>query len=243
MSMNFSEFKKLIGADPWNRDPETLRARNSAPEFEVAAAEAEIFEEKLQSALHIQPPADLLEGIKSISREIESIQPARKRNWMPLALAASLLIAVGAVGMVWKQSRQWDNVEAYLADHYSHDGDTLVTQATDIVSEQAVVKIMASLNASADQQLAGRIKFIKFCPTPEGRGAHMVVSTDQGPMTIIFMPKTQVTDGELVRFEQMHAFLVNLEHGSAAIIGNQSQAVESMEAVIRESLKTGLVGA
>jgi len=243
MSMNFSEFKKLIGADPWNRDPETLRARNSAPEFEVAAAEAEIFEEKLQSALHIQPPADLLEGIKSISREIESIQPARKRNWMPLALAASLLIAVGAVGMVWKQSRQWDNVEAYLADHYSHDGDTLVTQATDIVSEQAVVKIMASLNASADQQLAGRIKFIKFCPTPEGRGAHMVVSTDQGPMTIIFMPKTQVTDGELVRFEQMHAFLVNLEHGSAAIIGKQSQAVESMEAVIRESLKTGLVGA
>ena len=242
MSMNFSEFKKLIGADPWNRDPETLRARNSAPEFEAAAAEAEAFEEKLQSALHIQPPADLLEGIKSISREIESIQPAKQRSWMPLALAASLLIAVGAVGMVWKQSRQWDSVEAYLADHYSHDGDTLVAQATDIVSEQDVVKIMASLNASADQQLAGRIKFIKFCPTPEGRGAHMVVSTDQGPMTIIFMPKTQVTDGELVRFEQMHAFLVNLEHGSAAIIGKQSQAVESMEAVIRESLKTGLVG-
>jgi len=243
MSMNFSEFKKLIGADPWNRDPETLRARNSAPEFETAAAEAEAFEEKLQSALHIQPPAGLLDDIKGISREIESIQPAKQRSWMPLALAASLLIAVGAVGMVWKQSRQWDNVEAYLADHYSHDGDTLVEQATDIVSEQDVVKIMASLNASADQQLAGRIKFIKFCPTPEGRGAHMVVSTDQGPMTIIFMPKTQVTDGELVRFEQMHAFLVNLEHGSAAIIGKQSQAVESMEAVIRESLKTGLVGA
>ena len=243
MSMNFSEFKKLIGADPWNREPETLRARNSAPEFEAAAAEAEAFEEKLQSALHIQPPADLLEGIKGISRDIESIQPAKQRRWMPLALAASLLIAVGAVGMVWKQSRQWDNVEAYLADHYSIDGDALVAQATDIVSEQDIARIMASLNASADQQLSGRIKFIKFCPTPEGRGAHMVVSTDQGPMTIIFMPKTQVTDGEMVKFDQMHAFLVNLEHGSAAIIGKQSQAVESMEAVIRESLKTGLVGA
>ena len=243
MSMNFSEFKKLIGADPWNQEPETLRARNSAPEFEAAAAEAEAFEEKLQSALHIQPPADLLEGIKGISREIDSIQPAKQRRWMPLALAASLLIAVGAVSMVWKQSHQWDNVEAYLADHYSIDGDALVAQATDIVSEQDIARIMASLNASADQQLSGRIKFIKFCPTPEGRGAHMVVSTDQGPMTIIFMPKTQVTDGEMVKFDQMHAFLVNLEHGSAAIIGKQSQAVESMEAMIRESLKTGLVGA
>lgn len=242
MSMNFSEFKRLIGADPWNRDSETLRARNSAPEFEAAAAEAEAFEEKLQSALHIQPPADLLEGIKGISREVENIQPAKQRRWMPLALAASLLIAVGAVGMVWKQSRQWENVEAYLADHYSIDGDALVAQATDIVSEQDIARIMASLNASADQQLSGRIKFIKFCPTPEGRGAHMVVSTDQGPMTIIFMPKTQVTDGEMVKFNQMHAFLVSLEHGSAAIIGKQSQAVESMEAMIRESLKTGLVG-
>ena len=61
MSMNFSEFKKLIGADPWNQDPETLRARNSAPEFETAAKEAEAFEEKLQSALRIQAPADLLD--------------------------------------------------------------------------------------------------------------------------------------------------------------------------------------
>ncbi len=239
MSMSFSEFKRLIGADPWNRDPETLRARNSAPEFETAAAEAEAFEEKLQSALHVQPPAGLLDEIKGMSQQ----QPAQRRNWMPLALAASLLIAVGAVGMVWKQSRQWDSVEAYLADHYSHDGDALVAGATDIVSEQEVMRIMASLNASADQQLSGRIKFIKFCPTPEGRGAHMVVSTDQGPMTIIFMPKTQVTNGEMVTFDQMHAFLIDLEHGSAAIIGKQSQAVENMEAMIRESLKTGLVGA
>jgi hypothetical protein len=238
MSMNFSEFKKLIGADPWNRDPETLRARNSAPEFEAAAAEAEAFEEKLHSALNIQAPADLLADIKGISQ-----QPAQRRNWMPLALAASLLIAVGAIGMVWKQSHQWDSVEAYLADHYSHDGAALVAGANGIVSEQDVVKIMASLDAAADQQLAGRIKFIKFCPTPEGRGAHMVVSTDQGPMTIIFMPKTQVTNGEMVEFDQMHAFLVDLEHGSAAIIGQQSQAVENMEAVVRESLQTGLVGA
>jgi hypothetical protein len=41
----------------------------------------------------------------------------------------------------------------------------------------------------------------------------------------------------------MHAFLVNLKQGSAAIIGKQTQSVESMETVIRESLKTGLVGA
>ena len=238
MSMNFSEFKKLIGADPLNRDSETLRARKSAPEFETAAAEAEAFEEKLQSALSIQPPADLLSSIQAISQ-----QPAKRRSWIPLAMAASLLITVGAVTIVWKQSHQWESVEAYVADHYSHDGSKLVARATDIVAQKDIDKIMAMLGATADEQLSGRIKFIKFCPTPEGRGAHMVVSTDQGPMTIIFMPETQVADGEMLEFDQMHAMLVNLEHGSAAIIGEQGQAVENLQAMVRESLKTGLVGA
>ena len=75
---------------------------------------------------------------------------------MPLALAASFLITVGAVGMLWKQSSQWDSIEACLAD--------------------------------------------------------------QGLRTIIFMPKTAVTDGEIIEFGQMHAFLVSLEYGPVAII-------------------------
>jgi hypothetical protein len=233
MSMSFSEFRKLIGADPLNRDPETVQARNSAPEFEAAAAEAEVFEEKLQAALNIQPPADLLAEIKGISQT-----PAKKRNWIPLAMAASLVIAVGAAGIVWKQTHTWDSVEAYVADHYSHDGSSLVAKATEIVPEQDIIKILAKLGATADQNLAGRIKFIKYCPTPDGRGAHMVVSTDQGPMTIIFMPKVQVNDGEMVEFDQMHALLVDLGHGSAAIIGDMSQSLDSMGPLVRESIKT-----
>ena len=62
-------------------------------------------------------------------------------------------------------------------------------------------------------------------------------------MTIILMPNTQVTDGEMVEFDQMHAMLVNLDHGSAAIIGDASQNVESLVGVVRDSLKTGLVDA
>ena len=237
MSMNFSEFKKLIGADPWNRDPETLSARKSSKEFETVAMDAEIFEKKLQSAVLIEPPSDLLDDIKRIGQ-----QPDRRRSWMPLAMAASLLIAVGAVGMVWNQSRQLDGMKAYLADHYSQDGDKLIALASGSVLDSDVGKVMASLNAAAGPGLTGRVKFIKYCPTPEGRGAHMVVTTDQGPMTVIFMPKTHVANGQVLNFDQMHAVLVDFDYGSAAVIGKQSQAVENLETLVRKSLKTGLVG-
>ena len=238
MSMNFSEFKKLIGADPWNRDHETMRARHSAPEFEAAADEAEAFERKLQSALQIQAPDDLLGRIKAISQQAD-----RKRNWIPLSLAASLLIMVGAAGFVWKQSHQWDSVEAYIADHYSHDGNKVIALADVKMSDQDVNKILARLDATADKQLSGLIRFVKYCPTPDGRGAHMVVSSDQGPITIIYMPETRVTEGQDVMFDDMHAVLVNLEHGSAAVIGERSQSVEDLVVLVRDSLKTGFVDA
>ena len=41
----------------------------------------------------------------------------------------------------------------------------------------------------------------------------------------------------------MHALLVNLDHGSAAIIGEKSQKVENLLTMVRGSLKTGLVDA
>jgi hypothetical protein len=238
MSMNFSEFKKLMGADPLNRDAETLRARQSSAEFEAEAFEAEAFEEKLQAAVLVSPPDDLLNQIKGISE-----QPIQRRSWVPLALAASLLVFVGAAGLVWKQSHQWDSVEAYVADHYSHDGSAVLAKAGEKLSDQDIAKILTRLDARADEQLAGLITFIKYCPTPDGRGAHMVVSTDQGPVTIIYMPEVQATDGEVVQFDQMHASLVNLEHGSAAIIGSQSQNVDSLAVMVRDSFKTGLVDA
>ena len=238
MSMNFSEFKKLMGADPLNREAETERARHSSPEFEAVANEAEAFEEKLQAALLFEPPEDLLDQVKSISEH-----PARQRNWIPFALAASLLVFVGAAGLVWKQSHQWDSVEAYVMDHYSYDGSAVLAKAGKNPSDQDISKILARFDARADEQLSSVITFIKYCPTPDGRGAHMVVSTDQGPVTIIYMPETQTTDGEVLRFDQMQASLVSLEHGSAAIIGNQSQSIENLVVMVKDSLKTGLIDA
>ena len=238
MSMNFSEFKKLMGADPLNRDAETERARHSSPEFKAVADEAEAFEQKLQAALLFDPPADLLDRVKSIKE-----RPVRQGSWVPLALAASLLGVVGAAGLVWKQFHQWDSVEDYVMDHYSYDGATVLAKAGENLSDKDISKILARFDARADEQLSSVITFIKYCPTPDGRGAHMVVSTDQGPVNKIYMPETQASDGEVLLFNQMQGSLVNLEHGSADIIGNQSQSLENLVVMVRNSLKTGLVDA
>jgi hypothetical protein len=128
-------------------------------------------------------------------------------------------------------------------DHYTYDGSAVLAKASENLSKQDISKILARFDAQADEQLSSVITFIKYCPTPDGRGAHMVVSTDQGPMTIIYMPETQAKDGEVLRFDQMQASLVKLEHGSAAVIGKQTQSLENLVVMVKDSLKTGLVDA
>ena len=85
--MNFSEFKHLLGADPCNRETAFLLARDSSPEFRQAAEQAYRFEAKLEKALAVDPPKDLVAQLSRIP-----LQPgnrgATRGAWWPAAMAA-----------------------------------------------------------------------------------------------------------------------------------------------------------
>jgi len=233
MSMNFSEFKRLLGAEPRSGDPEFQRARHSSPEFEQAAADAERFETKLERATLIPAPDGLMKDIMAIS--LQPSEPAKSKDWWPLALAASILLAVGAAGITWNMNRGWDSVEDYLVYHYRHDGEKMMARV-DGGTASDVQAILAELDVQANPALADIVSVIKYCPTPDGKGVHMILNTETGPVTVIYMPHTRVTDGEMLAFDNVEAVLVELQSGSAAIIGPDRQLISSLSAIIQDSL-------
>ena len=231
--MDYSEFKRLLGADPRNQDPAFLRARASSPEFEQAAAEADRFEDLLARAVALPVPDQLLDAIRSIPQ-----RPATRTGWRrrwPVALAASLLIAIGAAGLTWKTTPRWDSVEDYVSDHFRHDGGVLLAQADGRVAED-VQSFLARFDVEAIPELAGIVGVIKYCPTPDGKGVHMILNTQHGPVTMIYMPGTPVTDREHFTFDGREVLLVDLRSGSAAIIGSPAQAVSDLYALVRASI-------
>lgn len=231
--MNFSEFKRILGAEPRSEDPEFRRARHSSPEFEQATAEAERFEEKLEQALTLPAPTDLIEDIRNIGLQDPAIETSR--GWWPMALAASLLLAVGAAGLVWKMNHSWDSVEDYLVDHYRHDGAQLIALADQEASDE-VQAILAEFEMQAKPDLADIVGVIKYCPTPDGKGVHMVLNTEEGPVTVIYMPGTAVSDRDLLAFDSLEAILVQLRSGSAAIIGSGGQNIAHFHALVQNSI-------
>lgn len=230
MSMDFSEFQRRLGADP--RDPALATARGSGPEFEEAAVAALRFEDTLTKALCIPAPDDLVENLKSIPARRPSAW--RAKPW-GLALAASLLMTAGAVGLLWNAAPGWDSVEEYVADHYRHDGYILVEMVGSQNGADARA-LLARYDVGLADEFADVIGVVKSCPTPDGKGVHMVLNTAEGPVTVIYMPKTSVNDREMLQFDELQAMLVQLNFGSAAIIGNTVEQVAGVYPLVNRAI-------
>lgn len=233
MSMDFSEFRRRLGAEPRSTDAEMLRARNSTPEYAEAAAEAEAFESKLERALRLPEPAGLVEALCALP--VRSVRP--RRRWVPMALAAGLLLAVGIAGLDRLLHPRWDSVEAYVIDHYYHDGVSLLDVEPAAQDPERFQSMFARFEAEAAPELQQIVGVIKICVTPDGQGLHMVLNTDAGPVTVFYMPGTLVEEREHFTFDGQHAVLVQMELGSAAVISAESQDSEHWLAFVQDTIR------
>ncbi len=125
----------------------------------------------------------------------------------------------------------------YVVDHYHHDGLAVLAMADDPHAAD-VTGMLAEFGAEAAPELAGIISVIKNCPTPDGKGVHMVLNTDRGLVTLIYMPETRVNDGQQILFDDNEAVLVKLHSGSAVIIGSRPQRVAELRSLVQESIVT-----
>ncbi len=233
--MSSSEFEQRLGAEPretaeaWRSDPNADSSRAEA----VAAAER--FEDSLEGALRL--PVDessLLEDILAVP------SGAGRRSGPPrwLAMAASVVLVVGIAGVAWWSQQSGEpNLERYVAGHYRHDGAEVLARRSEGADAAQVASVLASLGATASADLAAQVQFIKFCPTPDSRGAHMVLATDAGPVTVIFMPAVRVDEPTVIRFDGVNAQVIGLTSGAAAIIGADDGAAQALQATLEAGLR------
>ena len=122
-----------------------------------------------------------------------------------------------------------------IYEGYHHDGDALIAKSG-VQAVGDVQALFSRFSVEAAPELAQIISVIKYCPTPDGKGIHMVLNTEDGLVTLIYMPETDVNDHEFLEFDGMKAMLVGLEKGSAAIIGTRSQSISSLYSFVHDSI-------
>ena len=226
--MNFSEYRNRLGADPGSQDPEFLAARRAGPEFEAAARESEVFERKLEGVARFPVDADAL-----LAELLHTPRRAATPRW--LAMAAGIAVLAGITAILLSQSRVPDTLPEYLAAHYQHDGQMVLERAiAGAASDPRAV--LARFKLAAAPALAERIAYIKLCPSPHGEGAHMVVQTTDGLVTVFFLPGVRAEPGLVVPVDGQRALLVDLPGGSGVIIGTRGQQEAQLALLLQEAL-------
>jgi hypothetical protein len=219
--MNSTDFQSILETEPRSQDPDFIAAREKDPKLRRAWSEAMQFEADLAEALRVPVPPDL----KSRITFYQAGEATRRvhRRW--LAVAASLVVATVLITSWW-----WKNqpgpIEQFVLEALMMEPAEFMTESE--LPQEKVKKLLASLNTRIEGNL-GQVRFMKTCPTPGGTGARMVLMTDSGPVTILYMPKAQLSKRIEFEVKDMKGAIVALEEGAAAIIGNSNRQIAQVE--------------
>ena len=235
--MNLLEFKRRLMTDPYSRDADFVAARNQGQEFSDAAAQSDDFEKRLQAALDVPAPDKLAEDI-ILAQSMQPARPAARLRY--LAAAAGLVLAVAAGTLVYISDGpihdhvHGNGIEQHLAWHWELDGPAAIAASKEWTGgEEETGRILSELGVHMGHDLLEKVRLTKFCPTPDGAGAHLVLASDAGPVTLFYMPKTRVENAPRVVTMPggMEGRVINLERGSMAIV---AEAGRDTQALVRE---------
>ncbi len=198
------------------------------------------FEKRLKDALDLPVDPALVESLLPPA-EAATTSSSPWRGW---AIAAGVVTMIGAGVLAWQLAGPPPAVEDYVRDHYRHDGAAVLARSGNTAATAAdIAAVLGAFDLDAAPTLAGQVAFIKFCPTPHGRGAHMVLRTVDGPVTVIVMPDTPLEGATRLAFDDVVVELLTLPSGSAAVIGPNADADTRVARLVREGLVPSGTGA
>ena len=226
--MNIFEFKQQLLKDSFTTDEEFHRMRKEDASCAKAYSEAMAFERILKKSLDIPVPSNLKDSI--IFKQ--STEKDKTSFFKKYALAASFFLSVLVASGVW-YTNQPGPLEAFVKQAMKMEPIEYISK--DQLPKKEVEDLFASLNTKLVGDI-GDVHFMKMCKTPGGMGARMVLMTQSGPVTILYMPKADLDNQVDFELNNFKGALVAMENGAAAIIGDQNQSLTA----VTESLQTNL---
>jgi hypothetical protein len=236
--MKLAEFKRRLMTDPGDRSPDMREARARGGEFAEAAADSDHFEHALKRAVNVPAPPGLADRI-ILRQSLEGQR--RTMRWVQWgAVAAALVIAVSVAVVLLNPATSTADLQRHIAWHWKLDGPQVLAASLEGRDDPAhVQEVLAELGVQLSPELLDAVRLTKFCPTPDGKGAHMVFDGPAGPVTVYYMPNTHLAESP-VRLEidgGMQSLAFNVDRGSLAVLAEAGTDTAALAERIREALR------
>ena len=221
--MNCEQFRTIVGAEPNSTDPEVLAHVEQCPECARYRQEMQAMDQLIYRALAI----DVAEP--KTSTKFVRDQP---RFWR---MAASLLITAFLVAAtsLWLLSPR-DSFATEVIEHVQYESGSLIrTDAT--VDPARVEKILAASNLRLKPG-AAHVSYAMGC---EFRGhyiPHLVVQSEQGPVTVLVMPKAEGQQREAIDEQGFQGVILPAPRGVIVVLG-QDVPVDAVASTVLGALE------
>jgi hypothetical protein len=219
--MNCDEFRTLVGAEPNSAKPEVLAHIQQCEECARYRQEMQAMDGLIYRALAVNVPAP--------AAAVETKQP---RIWR---MAASLLITASLVAAMslWLLTPR----ESYAAEaiaHVRHEQGSLIrtSAAVDAASLQAVLD-------ESQLRLKSGSTHVSYAMSCTFRGhtiPHLVVQTEQGPVTVLVLTEAPRQQREAIDEEGFQGVILPAPRGVIIVLG-QDVPVDSVASTVLDALE------
>ncbi len=226
--MNCLEIRRLLLADPMSQQASVGEHLSECEECARFAKHLNSFESGLSRASKVDAPEGLASRIL-LRQRLLAEQNRRKRIGM--ATAATFLLGLVAVmggfitnGMFGSDPASLEQVVLQHVNdelHHLQDHKNLSVQQLNSVLKRHGTELSA---------LPGRtINYAGACPIRKNQGAHVIVDSATGPVTVLFMPGEFVKHRSKLNDKRFQGVIIPTRQGSMAIIAEDPQQIEQLE--------------
>jgi hypothetical protein len=246
--MNHNDARLLIGADPHSVPPELAEHLASCPECsqflrEMVALDTNIRRALEQAPLSVAPtaiapaeeaPAAAATPTASVT-PITSAPTARRnrsgRSWSGWAVAASVVtISILAVWALRPNDTLAHDVVAHVEFESKSWSSKEDLQPADI--KETMAQAGVELNMSSDKVMYAHRCMFRGHVVP-----HLVVSTPQGPVTVMVLRYESVKHPMNFHEDGMTGVITPAPHGSIAVLMQGNEKIDSVAQQVQQSVR------
>lgn len=222
--MNCEELRTLVGAEPNSTNPDVIAHIESCAECARYRQELQAMDRLIYRALAVDAPTEAIAS-----------EPKRKqssaRTWR---MAASMLITVliGAMSLWLLTPRESFAAEAIA--HVKHEQFSLV-RTSETVDDKELEAVLAASRLRLKAG-AAKVSYAQSCPFRGQRVPHLVVQTEQGPVTALVVTDAPTQPRERIDEQGFQGEIIPAPRGVIVVLG-QNVPVDAVAKTLLSALE------
>jgi hypothetical protein len=239
-TMDDLQFRRGIYSDPHNKDntfsDEVLAEINSNPAKKQLSNDIKQLDNKIAKAMNVEVPENLVDKL-ILRQTLANHQQQKRKSKIYLALAASVVFAIGLTFNFMQSSSAYDSLGDYALAHVHYEETHFNNNMDAKITLASLNKKMASFDGSFLSSV-GQLISAEYCRFDGMKSLHLVFQGKTDIVTIFVVPKNDnLSFDDKFTDEKLKGTSQRFENGNIIIVANLNESLNKWQNTINDNIQ------